>query len=453
VIEPQFLAEFELFLASDFAKQAFQQQTLVGTWPTREDPFTFQHERIAFPSYPYEWPAEMLYAAAKLTLELALGALPEGFRLKDATPYNVLYSGFRPVFVDLLSFETRDPLDPAWMAYGQFVRTFVLPLLAHKHFGLTLQQAFAGTRDGLDPETVYQWSGPLQLLRPPFLGLVSLPRWLSGRAQSNDIYQVKPAASAEQATYILRGLLNRAHKQLDSVAPGNTASTWTGYLDHKSLYSPSQLAQKERFVQEALDFAKPRRMLDVGANEGHFSLMAAHAGASVVAIDTDPAVVGSIWKKAKQEGADVLPLVVDLTRPSPATGWMNQENLSFLERAQGHFDMVSMLAVVHHILVTERIPLENLLELADQLLGSPQTAETDASNRGSRSKGYLLVEFVGPEDPMFRKILRGREKLYTHVSREWFETKAQERFELIRSEKLDGLDRWLYLLQRRSAKS
>ena len=47
----------------------------------------------------------MLHAAGALTLELAQGALEEGFGLKDATPYNVLFRGSRPVFVDVLSFE------------------------------------------------------------------------------------------------------------------------------------------------------------------------------------------------------------------------------------------------------------------------------------------------------------------------------------------------------------
>src|SRR5687768_4508614 len=30
-----------------------------------------EHERIAFPSYPYEWAPEMLYGAGRLTLDLA----------------------------------------------------------------------------------------------------------------------------------------------------------------------------------------------------------------------------------------------------------------------------------------------------------------------------------------------------------------------------------------------
>jgi SAM-dependent methyltransferase len=400
----------------------------------------YEHERIPFPSYPYEWPAEMLHAAALLTLDLGLQALEDGFGLKDATPYNVLYRGPEPVFVDLLSFERRDPLDPTWIAYAQFVRTFLLPLLAQRDFGSTLQATFSGQRDGLEPEALYQQASLLGRLKPHFLSLVTLPKWAGAkRGTDESIYRPKRSSSPEQARYILEGLMKRSRKQLKAVAPQPPAdSTWTGYLDHKSLYSPAQLAQKQRFFEEALALAAPASLLDVGANEGHFSFLAAHKGASVVAIDTDPAVVGSIWRRASKEKLDVLPLVVDLTRPTPATGWRNQECLSFLERAGvgsgGGFDMVAMLAVMHHILVTERIPMEDLLDLADQL-----------------TKRYLLIEFVGPEDPMFRRIVRGRDRLYANITRESFESAAKTRFELLRSEQIDGLHRWLYLYRRRIA--
>ncbi len=437
-VDPSAVPDLDAFLQTKLCREAVQNGSLIGTWSVLGSPNTYEHTPVPFPSYSYEWPPEMLLAAAETTLDLAEQALEEGFGLKDATPDNLLYRGAKPVFVDILSFERREPLDARWMAYGQFVRMFVLPLLAQKLFGMPLSQTLTANRDGLDPETVYRWIGPLRKWLPPYLGLLTLPHLLgAGKAEQTELYRPKPSGSAEQARYILGGLLQKARRQLEAVAPSREAdSTWSGYLDHKSLYSPAQLAQKEKFVGQALDLARPQTLLDVGANEGHFSLMAAKRGTSVVAIDTDVSVVGSIWKQASRANLDVLPLVADITRPTPATGWRNRENLSFLERASGRFDMVSLLAVVHHILVTERVPLDELLDLADQL-----------------SRRYVLVEFVGPQDPMFRRILRGREKLYAHVSREWFEASAQARFELIRSEKIDGLDRWLYLFQKRSVTS
>jgi SAM-dependent methyltransferase len=278
-------------------------------------------------------------------------------------------------------------------------------------------------------------------LTPPFLGLVTLPKWMSGgRTDSGpSSYRGKPAGSPEQARFVLRALYQSLRRQLKAVAPvaaqdSARASTWSGYLDHKSLYSPAQLAQKERFVEEALDLIRPSRVLDVGANEGRFSLLAAQHGAEVVAIDSDPVVVGSIWQRASADDRNVLPLVVDLTRPTPAVGWRNQECPSFLDRARGSFDLVLMLAVVHHILVTERIPLEDLLVVADEL-----------------SREYVLIEYVAPADPMFQKIVRGRDELYADFSPDWFEATALRRFELVRSARIDGLHRWLYLFRKRRA--
>jgi hypothetical protein len=450
-VEPSHVDHLERFLGTQAAREAIGRGQLVRSTrvPARElsalplpetgGSAVWEHEAIPFPSYPYEWPAEMLHSAATLTLDLAEAALEEGFGLKDATPYNVLFRGAQAVFVDVLSFEPREPLDSTWLPYGQFVRTFLLPLAASRYFGMPVNCILAGQRDGIEPEMIYAWAGWLQRLTPPLLNLVSIPNWMAGRGQgagaATPSYRRNLAGSPEQARFVLGGLLRSCRRQLDSLGPrANGDSTWSGYLDHKSLYSANQLGQKEQFVQETLDLARPKRVLDVGANEGRFSMLAARQGAEVVAIDSDQTVTGSIWRRASTENLSVLPLVVDFTRPTPAVGWRNQECPSFLERGKQHFDLVMMLAVAHHILVTERIPLEDLLALADEL-----------------SRDYVLIEFVAPEDPMFQRIVRGRDELYSNFSTAWFEASASARFELVRSLRIDGMHRWLYLFRRRHA--
>jgi hypothetical protein len=442
-VRPEAVPDLEAFLVTQTARSAVDRGTLVasvqvpGAELARAD-YVVEHERIPFPSYPLEWPAEMLFAAGALTIELAQKALEEGFGLKDATPYNVLFRGSQPVFVDVLSFEQRHPLDRSWMAYAQFLQTFVLPLMANRYFGLRLDSVFAGSREGIDADALYRLAGPLRRLTPGFLSLVSMPKWMAGKADDSDLYRPRPAASAEQAHFIVKGLLKSCEKRLVAMKPDATRghSRWSGYIEQKSLYTPSQLALKEAFVGKALEMCRPRKLLDVGANEGHFSRLAARHGASVVAIDSDPVVAGAIWRMASTEQLDILPLVVDLTRPTPAIGWRNQECQGFLERASGHFDMVLMLAVVHHMLVTERIPLEDLLALTAEL-----------------TREYALIEFVAPEDPMFQRIVRGRQKLYSHLTQARFEAAAAPHFELVRSVRIDGLHRWLYHFRRRHAAS
>ena len=394
-----------------------------------------EHERVPFPSFPYEWPPEMLHEAGLLTLDLAESLLDDGFGLKDATPYNVLFNGPRAVFVDWLSFERRDSGDPTWLPYAQFVRTFLLPLLVSKYFNLRFDQFLIASRDGLEPEQVYRLGGPVRRLLPPMLTLVSLPTWLgSSGASDAKTYRTRRVENPEKASFILRHLLQGLRRKLAQVAPGEgKSSAWSDYMS-QNRYTEDYFPLKQSFVEAVIEQHGASRVLDVGCNVGFFSELAARRGASVVGIDYDPVVVGQVWRRARAESLDILPLVVNLARPTPNTGWLNQECASFLDRARGSFDVVFMLAVIHHMLVTERIPLKSILSLAAEL-----------------TTRLLVIEYVPPDDQMFRRLTRGRENLHADFTRENFEAACNELFEIGRSEPLGASGRWLYLLRKRGA--
>ena len=392
-----------------------------------------EHERIPFQSFPYEWPPEMLHAAGRLTLDIALELSAAGLGLKDASPYNVLFRGPAPVFIDVLSFEPRQPGDPTWLPHAQFVRTFLLPLLVNKLLGTPIAEALMTRRDGLEPDEVYRSLSYLDRLRPACLPLVSIPHWLDSRRNQDDLsmYRKQELPDPEKARFVFEHLLGRTRRSLDKLSPSPVRdSKWSGYLSANNNYTEQHFQAKERFVNQALQDFPTRNVLDVGCNTGHFSAMAARAGAAVVAIDYDPAVAGQVWRMATANRLDILPLVVDLTRPTPGTGWLNRESPSFLDRARSHFDAVLMLAVIHHMLVTERVPLEEILELAAGL-----------------TRGIAVVEFVGPEDSMFKRLARGRDHLHAGHTAEAFERAAARWFEIVRSEQVEGTHRRLYVLR------
>lgn len=396
-----------------------------------------EHEKISFPSYPYEWAPEMLYAAASLTLTIARKLLDEGWGLKDATPYNVLFEGPNPVFIDFLSFEKRDPCDPVWLPYAQFVRTFLLPLLAHRTFGTSLSQTFLSYRDGLEAENLYKMTRGWARFSPLFLSLVTIPIWFARKIdrskQESSIYVQRRCESKEKAQFILQMTLKRLQKQLNAVRPqSQERSRWTTYMVEEKSYSDGQFLHKQAFVNGILAEQRPKSVLDIGCNMGAFSCAAAQHGAKVVAIDIDAAVVNRLWKIADDQKLDILPLVVDIGRPSPAMGWKNGENLSFLERARGHFDMVMMLAVIHHMLVQDRIPMHEIAALAAQL-----------------TTKNLIIEYVAPEDPLFRRIARGRDHLYTHLTQEFFERVFSRYFVIRKQEKIKGEYRTLYWMEKK----
>jgi hypothetical protein len=91
-----------------------------------------------------------------------------------------------------------------------------------------------------------------------------------------------------------------------------------------------------------------------------------------------------------------------------------------------------MLAVIHHMLVTERIPLDEIIDLASELT-------TDLA----------IIEFISPEDSMFRRISRGRDHLFVELTQAVFEESCRRRFEIIRSQQVEKATRRLYLLRKK----
>ena len=420
----------------DGGEEREARERLAAAWPDLAvdgQDVLYEHPRVPFVSYPCEWPAEMLHAAAVSTLDLADRLLAGGWGLKDATPANLLFRGPNPVWIDPLSVESRAPGDSLWLPYAQFCRTFLFPLLMWRIWGLNPAPFALLNRDGIEPETLYRLCGWGRRLRSPILTHVTLPVWL-GRSSRSETAAARPPrpCDPEQARFVLRGLFASLRRALAQAAPpADSRTTWTEYMaTHR--YSEAGFAAKDALVRGWLDEIRPRAVLDVGANTGHFSLLAARTGARVVAVDFDSAFMGRLWRQAAAAGADLLPLVVNLARPTPAVGWRNGEDAAFLTRAEGAFDTVLMLALVHHLLVTERAPLPELAALAARL-----------------TTAWALVEYVPPDDPMFRRIARGREALHAGLTDAVFAAAFGRWFEIARRAPVPDTGRILFLFRKK----
>ena len=359
--------------------------------------FWLRHPRIDPISYPWEWTPAQWQAAAELTLRIAGKAIDAGWTLKDATPLNVLFQGSRPVFVDVLSFEKRDPHSSVWLAYGQFVRTFLLPLVAAKYLSWPLE-ATLFARDGYEPAALHRALPRWRRLTPGLLDVVTLAALFEGKGKKPQ--KTKPSTThPELAAHILHKRLARLGKQIRSAAGSKTSSEWSKYVQTASHYQPADVEDKQQFVREALEQCRPERVLDIGANTGTYSLMATAAGAEVVALDCDTAALEQLWRTAAEQKKPVTALVANIARPTPAAGWRNREHLSLLDRLTGRFDMVMMLAVIHHLILREQLPLAHIGELCACL-----------------TRRWLIVEWVPPSDPMYQEWLRGRDHLYGHLT-------------------------------------
>ncbi len=413
-VRAPFDAEILEFLALPFASELVAQGRLVASEvvsPTGAETLVLRHPRIAFQSFSWEWAPGLWLAAAELTLNLCSDLVRHGWLLKDATPLNVLFQGTEPIFVDVLSIERLDAHQPIWLAYGQFVRTFLLPMLAYSRLGWPLHGSLS-RRDGYEPEEIYSALSLSGRLRQPALSAVTLPSLLANsKKMRTGSLGSRPVKDPELATQILLKTLRGLLSQMRAITPTRRSSTWSDYAETATHYSDDDHTRKRNFVMKALSGARPESVLDVGCNTGVYSNLAADAGAEVVSIDTDVQAVDRLCASLKGSGKRILPLCVDLAHPTPAVGWENREYASFLNRCAGHFDTVMMLAVLHHLLLRNQIPMNRIAALCSSL-----------------TMRHLIIEWVPPADPKFQELLRARDAIYAHITETAFRDAFAEYF-------------------------
>jgi SAM-dependent methyltransferase len=415
-IRPEFRERIYEFLNSPFYRRAVERGDIVAS--DAEDVgelLRLIHPRVRIVAYPWEWTVCQWVAAADLTLRLCNEALDDGWILKDATPLNVLFIGARPVLVDVLSFERRDPRNSIWLAYGQYVRTFLLPLLMKKMLRWPLELT-AFKRDGYEPADLYAAMGWTKRLSPGALWPVTIPALLDRRKGADTAAQRRPPARDPELTlHTLKRTLAGLRKRTNAAVPRGKSSEWAEYTQTISHYTTEQSEQKRIWIRSVLEELRPSTVLDVGANTGEFSAMAAETGAEVVALERDADAAERIAQTSAARKLKIQTIHADLARPTPAVGWENRESSALLSRLEQQFGMVMMLAVIHHLLLLEQIPLRAILVLCRRL-----------------TTRWLVVEWVPATDPMFVSLMRGRDELYGSLNESDLMTACEGLFEIER---------------------
>jgi hypothetical protein len=399
-------------LDSPFCVSLQQRGDLIGAEVEDSKPhLCLRHPRIPIPTYPWEWTPSQWLAAAELTLNLCEQALADGWILKDATPLNVLFTGTRPIFVDILSFERRDKHSSIWLAYGQYVRTFLLPLLMNRMLSWPLALSLL-KRDGYEPADCYAALGWSNRLGRDAFWPITLPTLLDRRKQAETQAKKRPARTADPdlTAHVLRRTLNDLRKRTRRALAKSTSSEWSDYTGTLTHYTAEQSRQKLDWVRRAIETSQPAhtpfRVLDIGANADRLHRM------------------------AQQRSLSIQTIHADIARPTPAVGWENSESVALLPRLQGQFDLVLMLAVIHHIVLMEQIPLPAILALCHRL-----------------TRGRLVIEWVPVEDPMFQSLVRGRDALYGSLHEDDLLAACAGRFDVRERQPLEN-GRILFLFEK-----
>jgi ribosomal protein L11 methylase PrmA len=381
-----------------------------------------QPELVPFISYPYEWSFSQLKDAALATLSIQKRALKLDMSLKDASAYNIQYLRGRATLIDTLSFEVYKEGQP-WVAYKQFCQHFLAPLALMSYRDVRLNQLLRVYIDGVPLDLT---SGLLPAKTKFNFGLLTHIHVHAGAQKRYSDKAAKPRMGGLSKQAFI-GLIESLENTIKKLSWKPAGTEWGDYYENTN-YSDAAFEHKKQLVREWTLEKKPALVWDLGGNTGVFSREAASSGAFTVSFDIDPAAVEQNYRNVKtKKEQNLLPLVLDLTNPSPSLGWNNNERDSF--GARGPVDMVLALAVIHHLAISNNVPL-------------PQLAEFFASHCK-----WLVIEFVPKSDSQVQKLLASREDIFPNYTHADFESVFSSCFKIHKTEFVRDSERTLYLME------
>lgn len=382
-------------------------------------------EPIPFVSYPYEWSFGQLKDAALLTLDLQLAALDAGMSLKDASAYNVQFCNGRPIFIDTLSFETYVEGKP-WPAYRQFCQHFLAPLALMAKVDVRLGQLLRVHLDGVPLDLASRLLPRRTWWSPGLLSHLHLhARVQRAYAQTGGERPKSRGGRVPKAGLV--ALLQGLRRLVEKLEWKPEGTEWGSYYEDTN-YTEAAFETKRATVRAFLDAIAPSSLWDLGANTGVFSRLASERGIPTVAFDVDPAAVEKNYRRLRAEGpAPLLPLVLDLTNPSPGLGWASEERDGLL--ARGPVGCAMALALVHHLAISNNVPLPRIAAFL------------------RRAADHLIIEFVPKEDSQVQRLLSGREDIFPDYHQEGFEAAFQREFVIERRVPIEGSQRTLYWMR------
>ena len=381
-----------------------------------------QPERVPFISYPYEWSFSQLKDAALATLSIQRRALKADMSLKDASAYNIQFVRGKPTLIDTLSFEAYKEGQP-WIAYRQFCQHFLAPLALMALKDVRLNQLLRVYIDGVPLDLASGLLPSKSRLNFGLLTHIHLHASAQKRYASEEI-KSHGGAMGKQA---MIGLIDNLQATIKKLTWSPHGTEWGNYYDITN-YSDAAFEHKKGLVREWANRVKPALVWDLGANTGVFSRVVGEIGFNVISFDVDSAAVEQNYLQVKKEKAEnILPLLLDLTNPSPAIGWANRERESFGSR--GPADLVLALAMIHHLAISNNVPLPQLVEFF--------------ANTGR----WLVIEFVPKSDSQVKKLLASREDIFPNYTKDGFEFAFKETFIIHEVVNVSESERILYLME------
>jgi len=382
-------------------------------------------QQIPFISYPYEWCFSELKEAALTTLEVQKISMGFGMTLKDASAYNIQFIDGHATLIDTLSFETyRD--GQFWYGYRQFCQHFLAPLSLISHKDVRLLQLLRVFIDGIPLDLTSS------ILPMRTKSMFSLIAHIHAHAKSQKHYESKIDVKIKEKKLGKKAFLGIIESLLSAIKKLNwkpSGTEWAEYYSDTN-YSESGFEQKKDVIVNFFEKIKPKIVWDLGANTGIFSRLSSSKDILTISFDIDPAAVEKNFLECKKNSEkNILPLVIDLTNPSSSIGWQNDERMSLMDR--GPTDTILALALIHHLAISNNVPLYKIAEFFGNLCKS------------------LIIEFIPITDSQVQRLLVSREDIFDEYTEDNFKIEFKKKFNIVEMVPVKDSKRTIYLMEKK----
>ena len=381
-------------------------------------------EPIPFISYPYEWCFSQLKDAALATFKIERTAMDYEMTLKDSSAYNIQFKNGNPILIDTLSFK-KYTKGETWIAYRQACQHFIAPLALMAYRDIRLNQLFRIYLDGIPLDLASALLPSSTGFKASLLSHIHL----HSKSQKHFADRKVKVGTHKISRLSFLALIDSLESTVKRMKWQPEGTEWADYYQDTN-YSAEAFEYKKEIINKLLGETSTKKLWDLGANDGFFSRIASSQGIYTISFDIDPAAVEKNYLRSiKNSETNILPLILDLTNPSPSIGWENKERTSLIKR--GPVDTVLALALIHHLTITNNLPIVKIAEFFSFICS------------------YLIIEFVPKDDSQIQRMLSTREDIFPDYSKEAFEKEFKKYFILKQIEKIKDSKRILYLMKKR----
>ena len=382
----------------------------------------FEHKKLDYITYPYEWSFERLKDAAIHHLEFQILLLEQNASLIDGSSYNIQFDYYKPKFIDIMSIKKYEDGE-FWFGHKQFYDTFLNPLILKSKTGIDYNNLFKANLEGIENNILNKILSFHHKFSWNIFYHVVLLNLLNKNSRNKKNFDIrKKKLSKKNYFFILKNLVHFIEK----LSSKKQVSTWQNY-SLENTYEISEKNKKIKFLEIHYKNKRNLHILDIGCNDGEYSQIPLKSN-NVVGLDSDLNSIDRAYLYSRNNKLNFLPLYFDATNPTPSLGWNLKERKNFSERT--NFDEVIALAFIHHMVIGKNIPLEEAISWICSF--------------GKEG----VIEFVPKSDPTVLKMMQIKKDIFRDYNFENFLKILTVNNTIIKQEKITNSGRFLVSFKR-----